>query len=127
MVRTSQLDNPKMLNLTNSKSGRCAYWCALVVMIAVCALAIRVATRYSSYDNTSKSRVNVSDSQDSREHGRQRLTRDAAAWTPPLIAPVGLQQPAAYVLAAYEGPSTSFLPFASNPYYRPPPISSFLS
>jgi hypothetical protein len=127
MVRTGQLNNPKMLNLTNRRSGRCAHWCALVAMIAVCSLAVRVATRYGSSDGVPTSRVNVSDSHDSQEQGRQRLTRDAAVWTPPLIALVGLDRPAMYSSVAYEGPAVSLLPFVSNPYYRPPPISSFLS
>jgi hypothetical protein len=127
MVRTSQSDNPKMLNLTSRQSGRCARWCALVVMVAACALAVRVATRYGSFDNTFTSRINVSETHHSQEHGRQRLIRDAIAWVPRLIVVAGEQRPVTYAVATYEGPPVSLPSFVSQPYYRPPPISSFLS
>jgi hypothetical protein len=127
MVRASRIDLPQMLNVTGYRTRRSAHWCALVVMVAACSLAIRVATRYGSSESGPTSKAETARSQDSWKHGRQRLTKDASAYTPPQIAPSGLEPPVIYGPVAYEGPKLSPLIFVSYFYYRPPPNSGFLS
>lgn len=111
-----------MLSLTNKKSGGCARWCALVVLIAVFALAVSVATRYGSSEVVSTSAVKTSHSYSSQPPGRQRLTKDAANWVPPAIDCVPLQAPAPPARVPSVGSAIPNPSFASALYYRPPPV-----
>lgn len=128
MLRTAGTGNQKMLRLTDQENGRCARWCALVVLVAVCSLAIHVATRYGSVQAAASQAsvaVQKSNSFSSHEPGRQRLTKDAANWLPPVLAWVNSHQPAREPRTVAVDPAIPNLTFDSSLYYRPPP--TFLS
>lgn len=91
-------------------------------MAAVCSLAISVATRYSSPETVPTSTVKTSRAHSLQEQGRQRLTKDATNWMPPVIVSIVLHQPAPQRRVASDGPVVSRLVFASSLYYRPPPV-----
>jgi len=111
-----------MLSLTNRRNGRCARWCAIVVLMAVCSLAISVATRYGSTE-CAPAAAKVSRIHAVQEHGRQRLTKDAANWMPPVIVSAVLQEPASYTPGTCDGPALPDPSFATRPCYRPPPCA----
>ena len=127
MLETNRQRISEMLSLTNRRSGRCACWCAVVVLMAVCALTIRVATRYGSPETSPATGVKISRCYSAPEHGRQRLTKDGENWAPPLIVSSPLQQPASYSQLAVEAPAVANPSFASVLYYRPPPFADFHS
>ena len=127
MLEANQQPTGEMLSLTNRRNGRCARWCAFVVLMAVCSLAVSVATRYSSPETAPASTVKASRCYSSQEHGRQRLTKDAANWVPPVIVAWLLQEPASYPQITVETPAVANPSFASVLYYRPPPFADFLS
>lgn len=117
-----------MLRLTDRRNGRCARWCALVVLVATCSLAISVATRYGSpQDAVSGTSLTVHKAHGCSTYkpGRQRLTKDAADWLPPVLAWVNLYQPAPEPRIAAVDVAIPNLTFDSSLYYRPPP--SYLS
>ena len=126
-VKSGAPKNQGMLSLTDQKSGRCARWCALVVLTAIFALAISVATRYSSAGSASTSAVKSSHRYSSQPPGRQRLTKDAANWVPPTLSWVFLQAPARPSRIPSVGSPIPNPSFASSLYYRPPPISPSFS
>lgn len=126
-VKSGDLNGRGMLSLIDKKSGGCARWCALVVLTAVFALAVSVATRYGSAPDASTSAVRTAHSDSAQPPSRQRLTKDADNWVPPTIDCVPLQVPARparvpSIKSAIPDPS-----FASILFYRPPPISPSFS
>lgn len=126
-VKSGALKSQRMLSLTNKKSGRCARWCALVVLTAIFALTISLTTRYGSAADPSTSVVKASHSFSLQPPGRQRLTNDAAIWVPPVIDCAPLHAPARPARMSSVGSAIPNPSFASIPYYRPPPLSpSFL-
>jgi len=120
MVKASNSNHPEMLQLTNRRNGRCARWCAIVVLLAVGSLTINVATRYSYAGTASAQSVKVSGVHATEEHGRQRLTKDAAHWIPPVVVSSALKPASSPHLVADEATPPQ-VPFASSLYYRPPP------
>ena len=126
-VKSGASKSQGMLSLTDRNSGGCARWCALVVLTAIFALAISVATRYGSAEGASTSAVKTSHSYSSQLPGRQRLTKDAADWIPPTIDCVPLQAPARPARIPSVGSAIPNLSFASILYNRPPPIFSSFS
>lgn len=124
-VKSGASKNQGMLILTNKKSGRCARWCALVVLTAVFALAVSVATRYGSATGASPSAVKTARNYSAQPPSRQRLTKDADNWVPPTIDCVPLQVPAHTTRVPSIRPAIPNPSFASILFYRPPPI--FLS
>lgn len=124
-VKSGALKIQGMLSLTNKKSGGCARWCALVVLTAIFALTISVATRYGSAEGPSTSVVKASHSSSLQPPGRQRLTKDAANWVPPVVDCVPLRTPARPARMSAVGSAIPNPSFASIPYYRPPPVSPF--
>lgn len=116
-----------MLVLTNKKSGGCARWCALVVLTAVFALAVSVATRYGSATGASTSTVKTAHNYSAQPPSRQRLTKDADNWVPPTIDCLPLQVPAHPARVPSIRPVIPNPSFASILFYRPPPISLLLS
>ena len=116
-------DKHKMMSLSNRDSGRCARWCALVVLLAVCSLTISVATRYSSPENVSNSITQSLHKQTSEEPSRQRLTNDATTWVPPRDVCTVLYAPAPYLPLPLTDPDVPSPAFVSSLYYRPPPSS----
>jgi hypothetical protein len=119
-------DKRVMLSLTNRRDGRCARWCALVVMLAVCSLAISVATRYNSSEGSSRSTSKSLHKQSIEEPSRQRLTKNAAQWIPPVVVAAILYVPTSDSRVAVARPEIPNCSFCSNLYYRPPPSSASL-
>jgi len=109
-----------MLRFTDlARPGR-KRWCTAIVLVAICALTVSVATRYGS-PVASDAKVSVLQSQSSWEPGIQRLLNNAASWIPPVIISVLLQDPGHYPHVA---PSRKIFPsvlLESDLYNRPPP------
>lgn len=112
--------------LTNHQNNQHGRWCVVVILVTVCSLAIHVATRYCSSENSSAYSVKTLHKQ-SLETSRQRLTKDAASWMPPVVCAVALQAPAAYPHLAPAGPSIADFAFDKSRYNRPPPYSQNLA
>jgi hypothetical protein len=109
-----------MLRLTNLDRPRQKVCCVVLVLLAVCALTLSVATRYSSTPAQSNS-ARILHKQLSLEQGRQRLTKSANAWFPPVVRIAAFQAPTAYPRIAPSGPPVPSLFFEDSLYYRPPP------
>jgi hypothetical protein len=117
----------EMSSLEHFDSQRHRNWCALVVLVAVCALTVNVATRYTSPDFPSSSKVQTVHAHTTPEMKRQRLAKNAANWLPPLVCFDVLQSPRSYPRIAPAGPPVPSVLFEENLYNRPPPSSEFLS
>lgn len=115
-----------MMSLTNTRTGRCARWCALVVMVAVCSLTIRVATRYGASTGSGISSVQAVHKISVHNPGRQRLDNNAASWMPPTFCAAMLDFPTAEACQSPELEVIPRLSYESNLYNRPPPFQ-FLS
>lgn len=124
MVEATQLVTTEMVRLTNPESPRCRRWCALVILLAVCSLAASVATRYCSTQSASASAGKTLHTHSSAEPSRQRLTKNAANWMPPIVRSVALQAPSSYPRIAPAGPPIPNLVLENSLYNRPPPTES---
>jgi|SRR5579864_1277453 len=111
-----------MLRLDHFEDRRRRGWCAVVILAAVFSLTVSVATRYSSAWRASSSRVNIAQKHTSPSPSRQRLTKTAADWMPPVVAAAVLEAPAAYPRIAPAGPPIPNLRFDESLWNRPPPI-----
>jgi hypothetical protein len=101
-------------------------WCALVILLAVCSLTVSVATRYghsSSLVNEARSAQRNA----SPQTARQRLTKNAANWMPPVASATVFEVPSAYPRIAPAAPPIPHLFFDQSLYNRPPPSSNSLS
>jgi len=105
----------------NSKTRLQRQWCVLVVVLAVCCLTLNVATRYCSADASSTFAVRTLHKHAITTPARQRLTKDAATWIPPVVCSAVWCTPAFYPSIAPEEPSISRLSFEKSLYNRPPP------
>jgi hypothetical protein len=99
-------------------SGR-RRWCTVIVLVAVCALTVSVATRYTSAGPCGKT-VTVEKSQ-SWSPGLQRLLNDAAAWIPPFVDTAIFHDPSCYPHVVESGPTLVTVLLEKNLYNRPPP------
>jgi hypothetical protein len=113
----------RMLRLKNLEGAYYRLAFAVIILIVVCALAVSVATRYSSDARASASRSKSLHQHSSPEFGRQRLTKDAAAWVPPVIISTALLTPSFYPRVSPAGPPIDGLQFEKSLYNRPPPSS----
>jgi len=102
-------------------------WCALIILLAVCALTVSVATRYCSPESSSTYRVSTAHRHHSQETTRQRLTKDAAIWIPELICSAVLLAPPSYPRTASVEPPILTTSFEKSLYNRPPPSLPFLA
>lgn len=101
-------------------------WCIAIVLVAICALTVSVATRYGSAVATDT--VTAVQKHSSWEPGLQRLLNNAATWMPPIVGDAVLYTPAYYRHIAPSGPTVSSVLLEKNLYNRPPPaIISFCS
>ena len=116
----------EMLSVTNHETGKCTRWCAVMVLVAVCSLAINVATRYSSAESLFASASKTLHKHTSEQPSRQRLTKNAATWIPPLVVSALFYVPSTYPRVASRGPAVPSANFVPSLYYRPPPSSSSL-
>lgn len=126
MLEANSVVKRQMLRLTNRETGRCACWCALVVLLAVCSVAVSVATRYSSAESAMAAGKTLQ-RHGTHEPSRQRLTLDSEAWIPPVIVSALLHTPSVYPRVISGGPIFLNRFVESSLYNRPPPLSSSLS
>jgi len=112
-----------MLSVTNRETGRCARWGAVMVLVAVCSLAISLATRYSSAAIPFESASKTLQKHTTEQPSRQRLTNNAATWIPPVVVSALFYMPSTYPRVATSGPEVPSTTFVSSLYYRPPPSS----
>lgn len=110
----------KMLHLKNADASRCRQWCVLVVLFAVVSLTVSVTTRYGYSHGTSQSTAVQKHS--SQDRVRQRLLKNAATWTPPVVCAEVLEAPPFYPRIAPAGPPIPNLLLEKNLYNRPPPF-----
>ena len=122
MVKANRFLKDEMVRLTNQKTGRCARWGALVVLVAICSLTIHVATRYNSAATPAAPTITTLHKHSVQEPRRQSLTLDAANWIPPVVTPALLYAPSIYSRVAITGPTVPNPSFESSLYYRPPPV-----
>lgn len=114
-----------MLRITDlEKQGR-KRWCTAVVLVAVCAITVSVATRYCFSPGPSGPVVKIVQKHSSSEPGVQRLLNNAATWMPPVVGSAILQQPAYFPQVAPSGASISTVLLEKNLYNRPPPSLLF--
>jgi hypothetical protein len=114
-----------MLRFTDLARPRRKRWCTAIVLLAVCALTVSVATRYGSAV-ASDAQVTVLQQHSSWEPGLQRLLNNAATWIPPAIISVLLQDPGSYTHVAPSRATFSSVLLESDLYNRPPPFRIFL-
>jgi hypothetical protein len=108
-----------MLRLTSLGNAGRKRWCTAIVLVAICALTVSVATRYGSaagFSETAKTLQNQSS-----QPGLQRLLDNATTWTPPVIDIALLQEPGHYPEVARSSPTVSSVLLERNLYNRPPP------
>jgi hypothetical protein len=109
-----------MLRLTNLEGSRRKSCCAFVVFLAVTSLALSVATRYCSPQNSSYS-ARTLHKHSSPEQARQRLTNTAVNWMPEVVQSGVLLAPSSYPRIAPAGPPIPNVQFETSLYNRPPP------
>ena len=108
-------------NLKKSGSRR---WWAAIVLIAICSLALSVATRYTSIRTDSTASVTKVQKHVAPEPRRPRLLKTAATLMPPPIGRVVLQAPSSYPSIVSAGLPIPGVLLEEKLYNRPPP--SFL-
>ena len=116
-----------MLSPTNPNGSGIKRWWALMVLLAVCSLAVSVATRYTSVPAGPDGATTTVSNHAAPEPGRQRLLQNAATWIPPLICPIVFQVPLSYSREVPVSPDLPNLLLEENLYNRPPPSSQLLS
>jgi len=99
-------------------------YCALVVLVAVCALTISVATRYNRPEDVGIAVVTNVHPVVSPTPSRQRLIGTPAAWHPPADKVAFLDTTSFYPRLAPAAPPIPSLLFGESLYYRPPPVVS---
>ena len=127
MIKTRQFSLQKMVHLANLDNPRRKTTGALVVLLAVCSIAVSVATRYCSPQYSSITRTHVVHKHCSSEPGRQRLTKSTANWLPPVGQTAILQSPTVYTPLSSVGPSATTRFLDQSLANRPPPSSDLLS
>ena len=114
-----------MLRLTHMENPARKRWCTAIVLLAVCALTVSVATRYSvSPSAIGKAHTVV---KADKWTGLQRLLNNAATWMPPLVEAEIFHDPGCYPHVAESGPCIPSVLLQRNLYNRPPPPTSFPS
>jgi hypothetical protein len=116
-----------MLRLANSDDSSRRGWTAAIVLLAVTAITVSVATRYASVPGIS-SHTTAAQKHSTPERAKQRLIKSAANWMPPVVSAVIVQPPSPYPRIAPAGPPIPRLFFEKNLYNRPPPfLNPYLS
>jgi hypothetical protein len=127
MLRAAKVLISKMLRRESPESGWSGRCCAAVVLVSVCLLTIRVATRFSfaGVSPTQSVRTaNLVQVHLTPERSRQRLIKDATTWKNPLVYSAAWQIPVLYGCIVPAGPSLPGLLILENLYNRPPPHSA---
>jgi hypothetical protein len=110
-----------MLRQTNPEGRGRRAWCAFVVVVAVSALTVSVATRYCAPQSSSAYAVKTLHKHASPEQIRQRLTKNAVNWMPQVVQTGILQAPTSYPRIAPAGPPIPSVLLEASLYNRPPP------
>lgn len=126
MLKTRTGPRPLMLPMTNFQNSGHQRWCAALVSIAVCALAISVVTRYGGPCQSPVTSITSVRNHVSAEPGRQRLIKSVATWLPVVVCHAVLEAPSSYPPIAPVVPLLPGILLEQNLYNRPPP-SDFLS
>lgn len=100
--------------------------CALVVIVAVCALTVSLATRFVFFDNPPMLGVTTVHHHVSAPPSRQRLIGTATAWNAPLTRTSLLDSTCSYRRMAPTGPRMLCILFEKSLYNRPPPSSHII-
>jgi hypothetical protein len=110
-----------MLPLPNLEGRWRRASCAFVVLLAVFALTVSVATRYCARQGSSPYAVKTLHKHSSPEQARQRLTKNAVNWMPQVVQARILQAPSSYPRIAPAGPPMPNVLLETSLYNRPPP------
>ena len=94
---------------------------AVIVLVAVCSLTVSLATRYYSPSDDSSPIIKAFHSNVAPDAKRQRLTKNAANWMPPLLGVTVLQIPTSYYRIVPPRPPVRSLICDKSLYNRPPP------
>lgn len=113
-----------MLQLTNLETSRPKRLFTVIVVAAVCALAISVATRYGYSQGPSVSAVTQITNHASSEPSRPRLINSAVTWIPAVTGYTLLEAPTPYARVAPEAPPILTTFFDQSLSNRPPPQPS---
>lgn len=95
--------------------------CALVVVLAVCALTVKLATRFDGFHSASTPAITTVQQHVCRAPNRQRLMTTAIVWFAPLIRASLLDTTTSYPRIAPSGPPIPGILFEQSLYNRPPP------
>ena len=117
----------KMPSLNHFISQQRKIWSAVVVVIAVAALTMSVATRYYSLQDTSSRPVSTVQKQAVPDARPQRLTKNAAIWSPPVFSFAVSQVPSFHPRIDSARPLRRSSVHDTSLYNRPPPASNSLS
>jgi hypothetical protein len=120
----------QMRRLTNfdCKVHRFSSWRRIVVLAAVCSLALNVATRYCAATTSHTSAAAQRVTSHSPDEKRQHLDKTATAPVEPVCRLLAvLQVSSFYPRFAPGGPPVHTLVLDESLYNRPPPSSEFLS
>jgi hypothetical protein len=101
--------------------------CAAVVLVAVCALTVSLATRYYAPDASSHTVKKIQPDASSSDVKKQRLAKNAANWIPPVDCGRILPTPSYQPMVIPVGPPAPILLFEESLYNRPPPASESLA
>ncbi len=103
------------------------FWSAVIVAVAVASLTMSVATRYYSLQDTSSRPVSTVQKQAVPDARPQRLTKNAAVWSPPVLSFAVAQVPSFHPRIDSARPLLRSLVCDTSLYNRPPPApKSFL-
>lgn len=120
MLRTGDNSQSAMIRLTNLEKPWRKRACAVLVLLAVCSIAIFVATRYCFSHNSFSSSATVH-KYSSIETTRQRMTKTTYDWVPPTGPSLVWQSPTLYARIAPAGPAKHRSFFEKSLSNRPPP------
>jgi hypothetical protein len=95
--------------------------CALVVVLAVCALTVKLATRFSLFESAPTPTITTVQPRVSPAPNRQRLMSTATACIVPIVRASLLDPTTAYPRIAPAGPPMPSVLFEQSLYNRPPP------
>jgi hypothetical protein len=108
----------RLTNLGNRWRRSCS---GVVVLLAVFALVVSVATRYCSPQSSAKYSTSSVHRHASPEPARQRMTKGASNWMPSVARSYALQAPTPYPRIAPAGPPIPGVILEKSLYNRPPP------
>jgi hypothetical protein len=116
-----------MPSLSYLQIQRRKIWITSVIVLAVGSLTLNLATRYYSPWDASSITVKSFRTHAAPDAKRQRLTKNAATWMPPVSSFSALQVPGSYLSIASVQPAVRSLICDKSLYNRPPPAVQTLS